>query len=427
MKNDTTNHYAIRFRNGDGLHKRGDIQFFGNGVTYIGQTPECGLKLPPHQQFADCCYAVIKTDAASGERYIIRQEQKADICINGTPLGIAAVLNDNDRITFDNTAVIYTVEKGEKPQVTYIKHKNPKALWCAIALIVAALAAIILRPKEMEKSVFETYAHEIESIYKIEADTLIVTKAGMDTLAIIPLPRAEVGSGFVTQCGYFVTARHCIEFWLGYENELKPDFNSIESPFVKWAIEAEADPTLHLTATLKIIDSHDNVYCYTSDDFVMDKSRDNIYECGDFKNEYLWRSIISRYEDMDAELGDAAIMEWKHGKGNIRLAEPDLILNVQRDITLQSFGYPQQHSKQRATLTADNGCMYFAPESADDILYCKSAFDKGFSGAPVFIADKDRKSAIGIVSRLESNYTVIVPVSQIHNLINSTQQDGEQQ
>lgn len=427
MKNDTTNHYAIRFRNGDGLHKKGDIQFFGNGVTYIGQTPECGLQLPPHPQFADSCYAVIKTDAENGKRYLIRQEQKADICINGSPLAIAAELSDNDRITFDNTTVTYTVEKGEQPQVTYIKHKSQKALWCAIALIAAALAAIILQPKEQERSVFERYVQEIESIYKIEADTFIVTRDGKDTLAIIPLPRAEVGSGFVTQCGHFVTARHCIEFWLGYENELKPDFNSIESPVVKWAIEAEADSTLHLTATLKITDSKESVYRYTSDDFIMDKSRDNIYECGDFNNEYLWRSIISRYEDADAELGDAAIMEWEHSKGNIKLAEPDLILNVQRDITLQSFGYPQQQSKQKAMLTADNGCMYFAPESADDILYCRSAFDKGFSGAPVFIDHKERKSAIGIVSRLESDYTVIVPVSQIHNLINSTRQDGEQE
>lgn len=427
MKYGTTNHYAIRFRNNDGIHKKGDIQFFGREVTYIGQTPECGLKLPPHPRFADSCYAVIRSDAVSGNRYIIRQEQKADILINGTGLGIAAQLNENDLITFGNTTMLYTVEEGEQPQVTYIKHKSQKALWIVISLIIAALAGIMLKPEEEEKNIFDIYANEVPCIYKIEADTLVVLKEAKDTLDVIPLPKAEVGTGFITQCGHFVTARHCVEFWLGYESGLVTDINEIESPFVRWAIEAEADPTIHLVAKLKISDGKGKKYAYTSDDFAMDKSRDNIYECGNFSNEYLWRSIVSRYEDRDAELGDAAIMKWEHGKGNIILAQPGILLKLQENADMQSFGYPQHLSKQQAVLTADNGKLRSRPTDTDEIFYCKEEFDKGFSGAPVFVTDKEKNAniVIGIVSRLEGKRTIIVPVSQIHNLIKEIKKDGK--
>ena len=428
MKTCNEKHYAIRYRNNDSLHRKGDIQHISQNALHIGQTPECTLKLPQHPHFADTCYAVIVRDANAERWRIIRQERDARILVDGIPLEYVAELHDNNSIVFDNTSVLFTVENGEMPQTTYIEHSNQKPLWGIIAVFTVALIAIMFHLVKDDKNIFEAYADEISDIYKIEADTLLVTTTRGDTLDIIALPRAETGTGFITENGYFVTARHCVEFWLGYEDELKSSYQEIGSKPVKWAIEAEMCDTIRLLVKLTITDNNGKRYLCSSEQFTMNKERDNVYEMGNFSKYYLWRSIISRYESCEAELGDVAVMKWEHGKGKIRLASPDRIVEAPHDINLQSFGYPQSQSKKQAVLTPDNDNMYDYPKDQESPFTCGSAFDKGFSGGPVFISDKgfENKAVVGIVSRLAGTQTLIVPVSQIHNLIKDIEENGQQ-
>ena len=428
MKNGNERHYAIRYRNNDGIHRKGDIQHVSQNALYIGQTPECTFRLPEHPHFADTCYAVIVKDIDADTWRIIRQETDARILVDGIPLEYVAELHDNNSIVLDNTSVLFTIENGGMPQTTYIEHSSQKTLWSVIALFAAALVAIIIHLGEDEINVFEAYADEISDIYKIEADSLLVTTTEGDTLDVIALPRAETGTGFITENGYFVTARHCIEYWLGYEDELKSSYQEIGSASVKWAIEAEMYDSIRLLVKLTITDNNGKRYPCTSDKFTMNKERDNIYELGDFSYNYLWRSIISRYEAREAELGDVAIMRWEDGKGKIKLAAPDRILNVAHNVNLQSFGYPQSQSKKQAVLTADNDDMYDHATGEDDLFTCRSAFDNGFSGGPVFVSDDKYadKAVVGIVSRLAGSLTLIVPVSQIHNLIKEIEKNGQQ-
>ena len=428
MKTSNGIHYAIRYRNNDGIHRKGDIQHISQNALYIGQTPECAFKLPHHPEFADTCYAVIVRDTDAGVWRIIRQETDARILVDGIPLEYIAELHDNSRIVLDNTSVLFSIEKGEIPQTTYIEHSNQKALWSVIAVFAAMLVAIIFYLDKDEMNVYEAYAEEIGDIYKIEADTLLVTTTKGDTLDIIALPRAETGTGFITDNGYFVTARHCIEYWLGYEDELNDSYKEIDSKSVRWAIEAEMHDTIRLLVKLTITDNNEKRHFCTSEQFAMNKERDNVYELGNFSSNYLWRSIISRYEARKAELGDVAIMKWEHGKGKIRLAAPDRILNVPHNINLQSFGYPQSQSKKEAVLTADKDGMYDYAKDENDLFTCRSAFDNGFSGGPVFVSDEEfkEKAVVGIVSRLAGTHTLIVPVSQIHNLIKEFEENGKQ-
>lgn len=420
-------HYALRYRSNDGIHKKGDIQFVSSEALYIGQTPECLFRLPAHPHYADTCYAVIVEDCTCGAWRIIRQEPEARILVDGTQLELISELHDRCIITLDNTSVLFTIEKGEAPKVIYVQHRSQKLLWTAIVSIAALLFAVIFQPKEDEMDIYNIYASEINDIYKIEAHTLLVLNTQDDTLETIPLHPAEVGTGFLTDSGYLVTARHCIEFWLGYEDELRPSLGDIGSEPIQWAIKAEMSDSIRLVVKLTITDHKGKEYSCTSEQFTMDKSRDHVRERGNHDSDYLWRSIISRYGAHTAELGDAAVMKWQYGKGSIRLASPEQILKMSRDITLQSFGYPQDISKQKAMLTADNGTMYHAPNRTDEVFICRSAFDNGFSGAPVFVSDKEyaRKSVVGIVSRLIGNHTLIVPVSQIHNLIKKNENNEQ--
>lgn len=414
MKEMGKQYFVLRYRSDDGIHKKGDIQYFSQPVVHIGQTPECRLELPKHPDYADICYAVIKKNCNNGW-HIIRQDRDADIYVNGVSLDLVQNIHTNDRLAFGNTHLVFNIEEGDVPVTQYVKYKAPKWLWLSLAIIFMVLAGIIYSIYKNSKSTIAIYKNEIKSVCKIEADSLFVISGLKDTLDVIRVDRPFVGTGFVTNNGYFVTGRHCVEFWLSMENELKPNFYDIESDIVKRAIEAEMDSSIHLVSTLKIT-SYDGstTWRYTSDDFVMDKSRDNIYDCGDFETGYLWRSVVSLYEKRDAELGDVAVMKWKHGDGNIVLESADAVL--QTETALCSFGYPQNENSQKAMFALDGGRVYQYKKNPDDCLICTKGFDQGFSGGPVF--DKKQKTVVGIVSRSSNSHTLIVPVSQIHRLIN---------
>lgn len=410
-------YYAIHFAGNDALHHKGDIQYFNEKVVYVGQTPECDFKIPPHPDYADCCYAVIVKE--EGERYIIRQEPDADIRVNGVALQWIERLNDGDHITFDATNVRFSVKSGTLPANSYVVNKGQRTVWVAIAAIAVLLLGLFGVIYEQGRSTLDIFAEEIGSVYKISADTVYVLSAQNDTLDIITQSQAEVGTGFVTTDGYFVTARHCVEYWLGYEGYLKDKQGDIEKEVVQRAIDVECGANIRLLVKLSITGSDGSRYYCSSDDFIMNKEHDNIYEYGDFESSYAWRSIVSQYEDSDAELGDVAVMRWPSGSGNIKLAADDEILKTPKDVRLHAFGFPQNSSKNEAKLTSYSDAMYQPPYDEECCFLTKTTFDHGFSGGPVFVATKNNmhRVVVGLVSRTAGERTLIVPVSQIRRLI----------
>ena len=205
------------------------------------------------------------------------------------------------------------------------------------------------------------------------------------------------------------------------ENELRPDPEEISSLIVRRAIDAETDSTVRLVSKLRVTSRNgENVWHFTSDDFLMDKTRDNIYECGNYSASYLWRSVVSLFEKRDAELGDVAVMKWPSGRGSITLAGASEIYET--ETPLCAFGYPQSEG-DGAVFTSDEGSIYQRKESADECFICTKGFDQGFSGVPVFV--KENRSVAGIVSRSSDNHTLVVPVSQIHRLIDKMENDGK--
>lgn len=411
-KNNKT-YFALRFRSNDSLHHKGDVRNVTEDVLRIGQTDECEVQIMPHPNYADTCYAIIAKDEDNNGWNLVRQEPDAEISVNGTPLSLVAKLHNGDLLKLDHTIMQFTVQQGEAPTVSYIRNKTPWSIWAAICALFLFLACIVgfLHHKGQKNSAL--FKNEISSIYQIEADTLLVLSSQGDTLDVLRADHPSVGTGFITEDGYLVTARHCVEFWLAMENELKPNLNDIESDIVRRAIDAELNTDIHLVAKLKIT-SNDGKQSWllTSDDFTMDKSRDDVNECGDFDAPYLWRSVVSQFEKKDAELGDVAVMKWPHGTGTIKLESPDAL--QQPESKLYSFGYPQDGSRQRAHFATNDGNLYHAPSDPDSCFICEKGFDPGFSGGPVF---SDSHKVVGIVSRSDEKHTLIVPVSQIHRLI----------
>ncbi len=403
----------IRFRCNDGLHSKGDIQYLQQDSLYVGQTPACELKIPSHPDYEDTCYAVITRKRDMDEWHIIRQERDAMIRVNGIPLDWVHKLNSHDRLSFDHTDVEFIVKEGEVPAELYSQYKSPKWIIASLATIFVLLFGIIFSLHQRGKDNLALFKEEIESIYKIESDTLLVLSAN-DTLSVVSSDQTYVGTGFVTSDGYFVTARHCVEFWLGLEHELRPNLEDIQSEIVKHIIASELDSTLRVVSKVRII-SRDGkcLGYYTSDDFKMDKSQDNFYEFGDSQSQYIWRSIVSLYERTNAELGDVAVMKWYGAKSMIDLDEPAKMYDT--TIELCSFGYPQSENKYEAKFANSDGKVYQKMDTPDECFICNTSLDQGFSGGPIF--DKQAKKVIGLVSRSSDKHTLIVPVSRIYQLI----------
>ena len=242
----------LHFRTVDSLHRKGD--HFESGTPFrIGQTPECELTLAAHPDLADSCYAVVIPD---GDRwYLLRQEQDADIWVNGLPFGMAATLGEGDRIAFDHTElrVSFVAESVSSGPAYLTRRRSSPVLWGGVILLFLLVGGILGFLYEQGRTVPHLFADEMDSIYAVRADSLIVERDGVrvDAFALDP-PR--VGTGFATEDGCFVTARHCLEFWLCDETLLRRDTSEIASEAVRWAIRAELDTTLHLRSVVSVID-----------------------------------------------------------------------------------------------------------------------------------------------------------------------------
>lgn len=412
-------HYSIHFKSQDALHKRGDVLFVGKSVLYIGQTAECGLQIIPHPDYADTCYAVIVRNESGDGWDIIRQDEHAEITINGMPLELASHLRDRDILKFDHTILRFNIEHGNPPATTYVTSKHNWAMWSVLIALFLIMTGVVMFLIENNKKPSSVFKHEIESICEIVADKLLVISSQNDTLEVIRAAHPSVGTGFITEDGFFVTARHCVEFWLAYEDELLPNRDDIKSPIVLRAIDAEMDSTIRIVAKLKIT-SHDGkqTWYFYSDDFTMDKSRDDINDYGDFEDAYLWHSVVSQYEKRDAELGDVAVMRWPYGKGTIKLEKPEVTQS--KETHLYSFGYPQNEGRQEAVFSSNEGLVYQDQRTPEECFICEKGFDPGFSGAPV-LSRKNGRVSVGIVSRSDGRHTLIVPISQVHHLIQKTE------
>lgn len=404
---------AIRLHllSADTLHRKGDV-LGSTAPVRVGQTPECDLWLVPHPDYADSCYAVIVPD---GDAWcILRQEQDADITLNGLPLGMAAPLRDGDRLCFDRTEVriSFASDAVESGPVYVQQHRRTSPLlWGSLVVLFLLVAGILGFLYEQSKDIPHVFREEMASIYAVRTDSLIIEREGV-RIAALPATPTRIGTGFVTTDGCFVTARHCIEYWLADEALVQNDTSAIASEAVRWALRAELDSTLTLRSIVSILDSDERIVGhFSSDAFRMDKSRDHLYERGDANTVFFWRSLISRHSRRDAELGDVAVLRWTGAPGNIQLGES--LPESGADLVL--FGYPADEVAGQPPLSFSKTTMLYVL-SPGWFLAEKEA-DAGYSGGPVFVRNGRSKTVVGIVSRSSGGHTLVIPVSEIKSLL----------
>ena len=345
-------YYTLRFERNDAFNKSSIKIQNANNLLRIGQTESCDVRLENNSQYEDAVFAVIekRTDDNGWKLIRISPYKEYEVRVNGTPINYVHFLSDGDRIAFEGQRqeLVFNIREDERYNSSNIETIGKKRLKIVWAVIITILVMFIgLQQLNTPSMTDDMIENAKQSVFQIQVDTMkLMEYRGNDTIMLCyycPKDKekeSEFGQAFLTTDGMLVTARHCIEPWLNIEKDLVLDTLSSGIPTsVKLALkavtqnivaEAQGDSTrwqLVSCCSLRKTDEADTVILNVkSSAFIIDNSRDNIMELGDYSHQYFWRSISVRPRRIDMMLGDLAYIpkiDIPNHKGTIRLASKE--------------------------------------------------------------------------------------------------------
>lgn len=450
-------YYSLRFERTDTFHRSGEQLLNSDNPLHIGQTESCDVRLVNRSQYEDAVLAIIEPCPDGQGWKLVRMSpfKEHEVRVNGVPVNYVHFLADGDRIAFEGqlqeltfgirsddeytSGLITVTNKGHRSMIVWLTIVS-------IAIIGFALHYLYTRP--VNQTMIENAS---QSIYQIKVEYVLLTVTNGDGTITIDscYCNDQAGTAFLTTDGQLVTARHCLEPWLDIANEKAMDtVGDATSHFVKMALKAttmnimEDDSRWQMVSYCSLckpeIDGKIMLPNLTSNDFIMDKSRDNIEEYGDFDHQYFWRSIRSRSSHLDMMLGDIAYLPHADkllgAKGTIKTATcremQQLCRNTSRQLTILgrtentigNFDIESEEATMKAGFTDEN----FKDGYPNRVIAHEGTIGHGFSGGPVIV----RKGlfgwrAIGVISLIDignNRWSYSVPVTEVERMENEKTQ-----
>ena len=453
----TKRYYSLRFERNDDLHRSGEQVLNADNPLYIGQTASCDVRLDNPSQYEDAKLAVIerRTDGNGWKLVRLSPYKEHEISVNGTPIDYVCYLNDGDRITFEgqHQEMSFNIREDDLYTTGGVVNigrntNRPTTIWLAIVSI--ALLGFMLNQLYTRPMSDAMIASAKQSVYQIKVDSIQLTVSRGDSTSVIRTAylRNVVGSAFLTTSGQLVTARHCLEPWLDvtYATPMDTTEHSSTPLPVKMALQAvtnnivaesmDDDTRWEMVSycSLRKPELSDSVVlCFTSSDFIMDKSRDLIMEYGDYEHQYFWRNIKATPSKTDMMLGDIAFMadaaERLHTKGTIPLASKHEMRRLCRKANrhLNILGRTDNQTSREiewlnARLKVSLTKKYYKDDYPNVDITHDGDLSRGFSGGPVMT----RRGlfgwrAVGVVSVTDSkngNWFYSVPTTEIERMNN---------
>ncbi len=399
----------------------------------IGQEADCDVSLPNTGRFADELFAVIKPAKSAEQWQIIPVSAFVTTLVNGSPVGLNHYLESGDRITFSEggTEILFRTVKGELDALktqAYVKASRRWVYFLTAAVALAALLAVyaIVAPSIRDARLTKALSLADASIYKIKADSVFLIRqtAGKEEITArtaVAIP----GTAFIIADGSLVTARHCIEPWINYTDIEKLSASSPELPrYVAFALFAEsynwnhrADTTYRLVSKCSLYDASGAfVKDILSSDFLVDTSRDDILELGDFGADLYWRSISPGFGRKDMMMGDLAVMRAVASDGGIELLSKDKMQELLKaGNSLYFRGFPLKHQGAGMEKSQKRILNDYEP----GLLISHEKLEHGYSGSPALVVYKERVYACGVLSTLDDNNSssaYSVPISELDKI-----------
>lgn len=440
-------YYKLTYRSTAFRARRSESVLCGAWPLDIGQTSGCKIRLPEQGGHEPMVFAAILPREEKKGWLLVRRNDFVDIRINGQSMQTAVVLCNGDELVFSDegieTRMTFKVcndsNYDERSGIVFQRSASSrKTAWILSLLVVAALSIALFSLLAPRKSLqlrhmdLDSYA---SSIYRITTDSVFLTR---DTLidgelqsvliASVALGQPRVGTCFLTDDGYYVTARHCVEPWIDDEEWDGSSQESTMKPEVLLATRAETNN--------RIGEGHYNVYArctvsqgavsviLKSTDFKMNKRRDLVTCMGEPDAPVYWRSIVPMASRRDMELGDFAFCKADGVKGNLSLAtDADLVaFDKQADKDIAIMGFPSNDNHADETVKIDHGNSQHlefvsGSHSLKGCIQMTAPVNKGNSGGPVLACIDGHVKVIGIVSKADNNASQetfwAVPITEV--------------
>lgn len=427
-------HYiSLKIKGGNAFHQNGEKLKLTERIVNVGETLDCDVRFESNGLQPEYYASIVQNEDGKSWR-IVKRSQHIDINIAGKgTIGYAHALNDGDIIKF-----------GEQP-MTLIFHthfddrydegdKNNTWQWALTALLgLAALITLFLSIGNRKSGIgIEDVESLEESVYLVKVDSvrrIFITNGKEEWIPPTKILEGEAptGTAFLTTDGMMITARHCVEYWIGANLDLTTKVSALkDDDIVKWAIESEtfnqthnADSMMQLRVFFSLFDFMGNKkYSFASTDkqVHVNTERDGIFLLADFTQDYYWRSVRPYFSDRQMELGDILWIDGLPKQGSVRVATEEQINKVKNGTMLMVCGYPMTGiGDKRMTFT--EGTIRRNASAENENLFFESNINHGFSGGPVLMKMDGEIVAIGVVSRVDSVssglYKWAVPITEI--------------
>lgn len=401
----------------------------------IGRGSWCDIQIEgaPDACHEEAAYIVRNSDDKSWR--IIRDADSFGIKVNGEPIHIVHYLAGGDKLEFegDNRVFRFTESKEDAEKLTMADRKLVSIISAAAAIIIlitAVLTALVIYPDpedDIRRSEVRKYENSVLkiSVREVIYQEIDIKTGKTDTLNILKLSNeTPSGSGFVTTEGQFITARHCVEPWITYENpETRYDEGDI---LTRWAADAETfnimegrdSVSRRLISICELSRNGELLHTISSDTCLFYTENDLVRNLRGMDDPLYWRElghIRSR-----SSLGDIVSLTTEL-KGRIDLADVDMIAALQADHPAVHVGYLNGHESPNI----ERSRLFICLQKGRCLEFKDTDVDKGMSGGPVLIRHKGKLYAAGVLSRIlgqTKRVCFCVPVNESDNTVKRWQE-----
>lgn len=428
-------YFSLRFKGGNAYHQNGKQIKLSERIVNIGETADCDVRFESDGLLPEYYASIIRNEDGQSWR-IVKRSQHIDINIEGKgPVGYAHQLVDGDIILFNGQSMALSFHRHYDDKYDEAEQGTGWHWALAGVLGLIALVAVALGMGNRQDGICDKDIEPLEeSIFFVKVDSVCRVLAANGTeICLSPTKMLEgdapTGTAFLTTEGKLITARHCVEYWIGTNFDLTTKVADLkEDDIVRWAIETETFNQAHDTDSVSQLRVYFSVFDFmgnkkysfaSTDEHVhINKENDGVFMLADFDQDYYWRSIRPYFTDRQMELGDILWIDSLEEQGIVKVASRAQLEHVKNGTKLMICGYPMTGiGDKRMTFT--EGTIRREAQTESENLFFESNINHGFSGGPVLMKVGNDVVAIGVVSRVDSIssglYKWAVPVTVVND------------
>lgn len=429
-------YYTLTFLTHDRLHRKGDRQLVGSSkALVIGTHHAADIRLDAAgDEPAEPILTILPTKAGNGW-CVVTHTTVTPVCVGGRQVTIAAPIADGEHLSIGRTELRFNVHEDEHyTDANGTRREEKKAVngllyttFVCLLFVTMTMAVVAVHwwwTKDDERFTREDIIRCEDAVYHIYVDSLELQQhidgkwCRMD--AIKP-SRGVAGTCFLAKqhtdslTSFFVTARHCVEYWLADSEWAGEADSTKQSREVTWAVMVEnanyPDKEVYRLVSQCSVMKDNVVYAsFESSQCHFNRSRDIVSDLSTGDDHLFWRFLFPLFKNREVELGDFTFIEAPdslRSKTTLIMADTLFMQEQLKDInTFKLFGFPdnnstlnvvwendgrfqQNHDERRHTQGWDaKGCLPLTVNA-----------NHGNSGGPVVVKRGGEMRVVGIMSK----------------------------